>query len=151
MTSSIVYPICKFRWRRRSCAEVRQTSQQGFTLIEVLVALTILSLSLAIIFAGFSSGLRAKRMAVDYQQATVLAESKLNSIGIETPVVEGQTVGRFDDRFRWQVVVARYQEDGRDELGQGKIQPLEVTVTVFWGTSSDGRSVSLKTLKLLPL
>ena len=48
----------------------------GFTLIEVLVALMILSLSLAIIFSIFSVGLRGRRAAEEYEQATLLAEVK---------------------------------------------------------------------------
>jgi general secretion pathway protein I len=127
---------------------VRKTPK-GFTLIEVLVALTVLSLSLAIIFAGFSAGLRGRRTAEDYQRATVLAESKLISMGIETTLQEGHAIGRFNERFRWEATVSPYHEEGRDEAN--KLQrPLILTVTVLWGDKSDERSVSLTTLRLLP-
>lgn len=123
---------------------------EGFTLIEVLVALTILSLSLAIIFTIFSVSLRGRRTAQAYEQATLLAESKLNSIGIDEPVQEGDTVGRFNDRFWWKTVVAPYHEAGRNEAKDLLRRPLLVTVTVSWDDPSDGRSVTLTTLRLVP-
>jgi len=127
------------------------STDSGFTLIEVLVALVILSLSLTIIFAGFSSGLQGKRAAQDYQQATLLAESKLNAEGVEGPLKEGITVGRFDNRFRWKVEVAPYAERGMeqaDSVVKPVLVPFVVTVTVSWGDRSDERSVSLATLRL---
>lgn len=121
---------------------------QGFTLIEVLVALTVLSLALGIIFAGLSASLRGRRTAVDYQQAALLAESKLNSIGVETNLEEGHTAGRFDDRFRWQALVTAYIEEGRNQANESPKRPVIVTVTVVWGDPSDERSISLSTLRL---
>lgn len=59
---------------------------EGFTLIEVLVALTILSLSLAIIYSVFSVGLRGRKAAEDYEQATQLAELKLDAIGVNEAI-----------------------------------------------------------------
>lgn len=125
-----------------------KTTSDGFTLIEVLVALTILSLSLAIVFAGFSDGLRGRRTADDYQRATALAESKLNSMGIESTLHEGHTEGRFNDRFRWEAAVSPYQEDDRNV--ENKYQtPMVLTVTVFWPDKREERSVSLTTLRLV--
>jgi general secretion pathway protein I len=123
---------------------------QGFTLIEVLVALTILSLSLAIIFSIFSVGLRGRRAAEEYEQATLLAESKLNSIGIDEPIREGDTDGRFNDRFGWKTVVTPYHEEGRDEAKDLLRRPLRVTVIVSWGDAGDEKSVTLTTLRLVP-
>jgi general secretion pathway protein I len=127
------------------CAKERSS---GFTLIEVLVALTILSLSLAIIFAGFSEDLRGRRTAEDYQRATALAESKLNSMGIETSLQEGHTEGRFNGRFRWEAAVSPYHEEGRNVENTYQT-PIVLKVTVFWPEKGQERSVSLTTLRLI--
>jgi general secretion pathway protein I len=129
----------------------KSTGAEGFTLIEVLVALIILSVSLTIIFSVFSAGLRAKREAENHQEATLLAESTLNAIGVEAPLQVGKFEGRLDDHFRWQAVVAPYHEEGEDEaLGVLKppLVPFVVTVRVSWGDPSDEQSVSLTTLRL---
>jgi len=127
----------------------KESADGGFTLIEVLVALTILAISLAIIFSIFSVGLRGRRAAENYEQATMLAESKLSSLGADEPIREGETVGRFDNRFWWKTVVTPYHEAGRNE-DKDTLKPLVVTVTVLWGDGGENKSVSLKTLRLVP-
>ena len=117
--------------------------------MEVLVALTILSLCLAIIYSVFSVGLRGRRAAEDYEQATQLAESKLDSVGVDEPIQEGITAGQFNDRFSWRTVVAPYREIGRDESKDVRRRPMTVSVTVSWG-DPDQRSVTLSTLRLVP-
>ena len=114
----------------------------GFTLIEVLVALAILSLSLAIIFSIFSVGLRGRRAAEDYEQATLLAESKLSSLGVAEPIREGESVGRFDDRFWWKTVVTPYHEAGRDEKKDLLISFISKGNT--WSTPASGKFVKGK-------
>jgi general secretion pathway protein I len=121
---------------------------RGFTLIEVLVALVVLSLALAVIFSGVSEALRSRRAALHYQQAMLLAESKLASIGLETPLQEGEFSGDFSDQFHWRALVTPYHEEGREEPDQAPVRALVVTVTVLWGPAGDERSVSLSTLRL---
>jgi general secretion pathway protein I len=127
-------------------------SERGFTLVEVLVALTILAISLTIIFGGLSDGLQGKRAAADYQRAVALAESKLSSIGVETALQEGQSAGNFDQQFRWESVVTPYREEGRSEDSQPQnppARPFILTVTIRWGAKGNERSVSLSTLRLV--
>lgn len=124
---------------------------RGFTLLEVLVAFSILALSLGVLFQIFSSGLRNLRVAEAYTTATALAESKLAAIGVEEPFVEGKENGRFDDGFRWRVEVRRYEPEDLPTTAISAVQPYEVVVTVSWGERGEERSVSLTTLRLAPL
>ncbi len=126
---------------------------RGFTLIEVLVAFAILALALGVLLQVFSTGLRNARVSEAYTTATLLAESKLAQVGIEDPLVEGQSVGRFDDRFRWLIEVRPYQESEPDAAPEREGLPVrayEVVVTVSWDEVHDKRSVSLTTLRLAP-
>ena len=123
---------------------------RGFTLIEVLVALAVLALALGVLFQIFSTGLNNSRVAEAYAKATLLAQSKLASLGIEEPLGEAENTGRFDEQFGWRVDV---QSHGREERPVGQVAPLnsyEVVVTVYWGETDEERSVSLTTLRLAP-
>src|SRR3989442_9387407 len=48
----------------------------GFTLLEVLVALAILSIAVVASIQGFAQGLRLLKLAGDHQQATLIADQK---------------------------------------------------------------------------
>ena len=53
----------------------RQRHQQGFSLIEILVAFMILAMSLTVIFRIFSSGTRNVALSEDYAQAVLVTEA----------------------------------------------------------------------------
>ncbi len=127
----------------------REGGSGGFTLLEVLVAFTVLAISLGVLFEIFSTGMRASRSAEEYTRATLLAESKLAAIGIEGALEEGETTGAFGDGYNWRVAIRPYRLDGSEEEGPPPpIEAYEVVVTVAWGEGSGERSVSLTTLRL---
>lgn len=121
----------------------------GFTLVEVLVAFVILALSLGGLLQVFGTGLRSSRVSESYGIASLLAQSRLATVGIVAPISVGETEGQFDDRFRWRVAVRPYEEDGL-ELGSPTLPPYEVIVTILWDERDEQRSVSLETLRLAP-
>ena len=114
------------------------------------MALGVLALSLGALFQIFSTGLSNARVAEAYAEATLLAESKLAGLGIEESLGEGESTGRFDERFRWRVDVRGYDQEERPADELAPVEPYEVVVTVFWGEADEERSVSLKTLRLAP-
>jgi general secretion pathway protein I len=130
-------------------------SNRGFSLLEVLVAFVILAMVLGVLMQIFSGGLRNAGVASEYQQAVLLGQSKLASIGIETPLEASEASGEFDSTYRWQVSIRPYQDSQMQESEQA-VQPapimpvrlLEVDVRVQWGESEQPRSVDFKTLRL---
>jgi prepilin-type N-terminal cleavage/methylation domain-containing protein len=55
---------------------IRRKTSRGFSLLEVLVAFTILTMLLGALFQVFSNGLRAARAGDSYTRATVIAQSR---------------------------------------------------------------------------
>ena len=80
----------------------------GFSLLEVLVAFTLLAVAMAALMAIFSGGVNNADVANRYARAAMLAESKLATVGVEETLTEGETSGRFDDDFAWQLSVKVY-------------------------------------------
>ena len=80
----------------------------GFTLLEILVAMTLLALAMGIIMQIFSRGVNGADLADRYAKAAMLAESRLASIGVEEVLTEGDTTGQFDDDFGWNMSVRAY-------------------------------------------
>ena len=76
----------------------------GFTLLEVLVALAILSVAVVASIQGFAQGLRLLKLAGDHQHAMLLADQKAREIVVPT---EGRDEGQ-DERagttFIWETI-----------------------------------------------
>ena len=123
--------------------------QRGFSLLEVLVAFAILSVSLGVLLQVFATGLRNAGMADDYTQATLFAESILTAIGRETPLSEGDHSGPINDRFSWRSTVSAYTE-GMPDPEKAQVRAYRVGVEVFWHGLLQERSVVLETLRLVP-
>jgi len=122
----------------------------GFSLLEVLVAFAILALALGVLFQIFALGMRNTVLAEEYSRATLLAESKLATVGVEAPLEQGVTAGAIDDTYSWRATVQPHVVDeGEDPALPQRFEPVDVTVAVLWGEAGREHSVALSTLRLV--
>ena len=119
----------------------------GYTLIEVLVAMMILALALTVLMGMFSGGLRTLHTSADYAHAVLLAEGQLAAAGRSQATVAGESFG-YDDRFRWTRTVAAYHPPALAEIDNLAVTPYRVTVVVEWPGRSGERRLALTTIKL---
>lgn len=130
---------------------------RGFSLLEVLVAFVILALILGVLMQIFSGGLRNASRVNEYQQAMLLGQSKLASVGIETPLKVSESNGEFDAVYRWHVSIRPYLETPTTQASEQTGLPvpilpvslLEVEVQVLWSDGNQSRSAGLTTLRLV--
>jgi len=113
--------------------------RSGFTLIEVVIAMTILGICLVLVMQLFAGGLRAARTSCDYSRAVLHAKDKMEDL-TNNPV---QDSGEFDDGFKWETEVESYKEV-KDE----PFKLLKVKVRVMWpDVMKNSRTVELVGLK----
>ena len=124
-------------------------SQQGFSLLEILIAFSILAFSLTILLNIFSGGLRRTMVSEEYQQAVIIAQSKLAAVGIEEPLDEGMQDGEIEGKYFWTVQVQAFNLEAMGlDLEEEKVLPYQVTVSVEWAAGRDKRRFELTTIKL---
>ena len=121
----------------------------GFSLLEVLVAFTILALVLGALFQVFSAGMHAARSGDRYTRATEIAQSKLAAVGVEYALSEATFSGTTDDDFRWRITVDPYTDD-QLPLTEVALRPLTVNVEVFWDEGGKSYTFALKSMMLEP-
>jgi len=121
-----------------SFTPLRSASQQGFTLLEIIVALAILSLSVVSLIQLSSQSLRLVKASDDYQQAAQLADRLLADSQPQDEGVETGDEGRFQWERRTQVVPLP------EELQPAKLLPgqegpklFAVTIAVRWGANQN--------------
>ena len=130
---------------------MRQNKQQGFALLEILIAFSILALSLGILLKIFSAGVNTAIIAENYSAAVELSESLMAKTGIETPLQTGQSTGLESNIYHWRIDISPFTPNADDIDTKTLMAELfKVKVTVNWadGHASD-RQVELITLKLL--
>lgn len=120
------------------------------TLIEVLVAFVILSLSMGVIMQIFFGGMRNARLAEGYSRAVFLAESKLAAVGIEQPLISGETAGEFKPDLSWRVIVTPSDDPDTSVPLATPVQLYQVRVVVKWSDEGRARQVELGSLRLGP-
>jgi len=105
-------------------AREAKTREHGFTLIEVVVALTILGLILTVIFRIFGTGMTGMARADGLQRAAIVAEGLAAQLGsLPTPLKLGSTLsGETDDGYRWRIVADSWDQAPRQTVALGARQ-----------------------------
>ncbi len=133
--------------RRR--ASISTGVKRGFTLIEVVVALAILSIGLTVLMELFSGGLRLGRTSGEYSKAVNFGRMKMEEIMTQQSVEEGTDEGKFDDTYSWQVEMKKV-----DIIPAEKVTAFDppvllyrVTVDVLWKSGSQERTTHLESFR----
>lgn len=122
--------------------------QTGFSLLEILIAFSILSLSLGILLKIFSGGVNTAGVAEEYNAAVQIAESLMAKTGVEKPLQTGDFTGQEYEKFQWQVSVSPFQFTALEvDPATLTVELYKVKITVSWRDGND-RQVELVTLKL---
>ena len=117
----------------------------GFTLLEVLVALAILSVAVVAAIQGFAQGLRLLKLAGDHQEAMLIADRKTREIVIPD---EGRDEGT-EGRFHWERTTRRVEAPDLAPFGSPpRFRVYEIDVRVRW---EGERQVEVATLRTAPV
>ena len=128
----------------------QHADEGGFTLIEVLVATTIAALLLLPLLRGFSTGMLATTRSAGLTEATLIAQSTIETIGAQAPLDEAKDLDRQEGRFHVAAQVHRYSGAEFADDASLPVAPYEITVTVDWREGAKVKSVALRTLRLGP-
>ena len=116
--------------------------QGGFTLIEVLVAFAILSLTVIVAVQGFAQGLRLLKLSGDHQRAILIADQKAREVVVPKEGREEGTEGAFAwERITRPVAAPELEGPGRP----ARWHIYEINVQVAWGEQR--RAVAVTTLR----
>jgi general secretion pathway protein I len=136
--------------------------QRGFSLLEVILAFTLLAVALGILMAILGGGLTQVRGAGDASVATLHAQSLLEEVGVLEPIEPGRRGGDFDNgRYRWEMVVTEAEDPAPAGIADPSLPPVEtvglqlpsaprlyrIELEMSWGEGDFERRIAFVTLR----
>ncbi len=126
-----------------------QHPEIGFTLLEVLIAFTLVAFVLAAVIQLYSGGLRSTGISEQRVVAVMLAQSKLAELAARQPLEPHAESGLSGNGYRWRAEVRKYWEMAALEEPQANPVVLyQITVDVAWGPAARPRNLELSTLRI---
>jgi len=151
-------PTALIRWIRRTSPtgrrmgggrlSVHAPGEAGFTLVEVIVALAILSIGIGVVGGLISSSLRRTAAAERMAEAGSMAQSLLAEVGADLPIESGERNGQFPNGYLWHLKMQPYGSPA--ERGEWPVGAYVISTEVEWQDRSQRRSYMLTTLRFGP-
>jgi len=131
---------------------------QGFTLLEIMVALAILATGIVSVLELFGGSLRLSSKSSQRTQAVIYAQNVMDRILAKERLEDGADSGELPGGYQWQ---ARVQEVHPPDEDTKRLQPnsqnatdlfhlKEIEVGVFWSEGLGQQSYILRSLRTQP-
>ena len=123
--------------------------QGGFTLLEVLVATTIMAIAVVGVLSALSSTMRNAARLTDYDRAVMLSRSKLDELLLDVHFPRGSMVqGSFDPSVMggveggWSAQLTRFEMPPSPAPGDHALDRVELEI--WWMNGVQRKSFSLQ-------
>jgi general secretion pathway protein I len=127
-------------------SRISDSHSSGFTLLEVLVAVSILGIAISVVLQLFSADLKAISVSGDYVAAAAKAEAKMREVLDDDALKEGSSGEMTADGYRIDVSVTKALQDRTENL---PVMLLDISLTVRWTRGAKERTVTLRTMKMI--
>lgn len=119
-------------------------SNKGFTLIEVIVALSLLGIAITVILQLFSANLKALSRSEDYVRAMVQADIKMRELSESEGLEEKTWSETTEQGYRFDISVSEISKEKTETL---QMRLMEIQLAVIWQKGQRESSHIFKTLK----
>lgn len=119
--------------------------RSGFTLFETLVALTVLSVAVAVVVQLYSANLRALSSSEEQINASMKAEAKMREILLQDALSPGRWDEMGDDGYRYAFAISEVLAERTENL---PVKLMHVHLSVSWKSGRKEKSIELTTMKV---
>jgi len=123
-----------------------QLQNGGFTLLEILVALSICALALSVGFQLFASGMRNITTSEDHVYADIKAFAKVKEILQDENLTDRSWTEATNDGYLLNITVGEHFAERMAEL---PVKLMEIRVLIRWGKGNKTYSHEVSSLKLI--
>ncbi len=131
----------------REKLRLNKLNNDGFSLLEVIVALAIMAMGFVTVLQLFSGSIRSVSLSEQYLKGTTLAHSKMGELEVNNySVTEYEGIFPDEKNYRWQLQVSPHTSPLNSK--ENNIQLSEVTLNVLWEEAGKTRDIEINTLKV---
>lgn len=130
------------------------SSENGFTLLEIMVALAILALGIVTVLELLSGSLRIGVKASRHTQAALYAQNIMDRMFAQTTLDDGEESGEFPDGYTWIAQVqeirpdddsSRFQSNRPNQLDFFHLK--EIAVRITWEENGGAKAFVVRSLR----
>ncbi len=125
----------------------RLKTQNGFTLLEVVVAMAIVGLGVVTLLEIFSLGLRLATRSSTKTEAIVYSRQVMDEVLIRREIQEGGEEGSLGEGHRWSLQVEPLREES--EFLPSGWELKEITLQMQYREGEREKEVEMRTLRLV--
>jgi general secretion pathway protein I len=121
----------------------------GFTLLEVVVAMTIVGIGVVTLLEIFSSGLRLGSRSSAATEAMAYGRQAMDEILLRRKIEEGAQQGVLNDQTRWRLGIEPVREPPETLALSSAWELKEITLDMRVTEAGKDRPVELRTYRLV--
>jgi prepilin-type N-terminal cleavage/methylation domain-containing protein len=121
-------------------------TERGFTLIEIIVAMTVTAIAVVYLVQLFSSNLRLIGTSQDYTEALTRAKAAMREIVEVDRIEEKSWKEATDQGYQIEVSVSEAQKERTENL---PVKLLQIDMIFSWEKAMRKKSLTLRTLRIV--
>jgi len=131
----------------REKLRLNKPNNDGFSLLEVIVALAIMAMGFVTVLQLFSGSIRSVSLSEQYLKGTTLAHSKMGELEVNNySVTEYEGIFPDEKNYRWQLQISPHTSSLNSK--ENNIQLSDVTLNVLWEEAGKTRDIEISTVKV---
>ncbi len=140
------------QWRRSGMVKIR--TNNGFTLLEVLLAFVVFALSFTTVMEILSGSMRNTVRAREYTEAALIAQSVMDQLGLDIPVEQGAKYSGESGDYQWELGIYLYENitENAHSIEMSEltgIELLQIDLVISWGEPPRDKSNYFSTVRAM--
>src|SRR5581483_10865240 len=122
-------------------------SQHGFTLLEILVATTIMGIAVVGILSSLSTSMRNAAHVTEADRIAQVARNKMEELVVDrTLPFQGALEGNFDNTSGWTAQIAPFEAP---QMQPGALILQRIALVVWWKNGATQREYPLESYRIV--
>jgi general secretion pathway protein I len=127
---------------------MKRSSQRGFTLLEILVATTIMAIAVVGLLSNLSTSMRTASHITDADRAAQMARNKMEDLLVDINLpYQGTLEGTFDPNSGWTAQIGPFEGPPNYQPGATILQ--RIALVVWWRSGGNLRQFPVEAYRMV--